>query len=273
MYSNDAYKWGCKPNEQEAKMTEKMDCARDFDNQMGHDEDYPSTQEEKDEIKEIIEFWEINQILSFDQVESLFSHIQSLESQLNKLKSYHRSDCNCLLDDESDQVLYDYQQCTCPSWQEEVNKLKSQLNGEKLIQKDDGGLLVLKGDTAKLRELLWLNHGCVGLYGDDGEMQCGKCLIDFKRDTPQLIDRKLMLRHGKFIQTEHGEIFVPNDMIKQSQFKDSDKKVAIDLLAKINVMLVLKHGKIFNIDGKAPSWDWTIEKLDEILTQLNVKGL
>lgn len=34
-----------------------------------------------------------------------------------------------------------------------------------------------------LRKLLWLRHGCelVTLYGDDGEMQCGTCSIDFKR--------------------------------------------------------------------------------------------
>lgn len=32
-----------------------------------------------------------------------------------------------------------------------------------------------------LRRLLWLRHGCDGLYGDDGEMQCGHCIIDFKR--------------------------------------------------------------------------------------------
>lgn len=66
-----------------------------------------------------------------------------------------------------------------------------------------------------LRKLLWLNHGCTLLYGDDGEMQCGKCLIDFKRDDPKLIERKLMLRHGKFVQTEYGEIFVPNDILRE----------------------------------------------------------
>jgi len=34
-----------------------------------------------------------------------------------------------------------------------------------------------------LRHLLWLRHGCpsAALYGDDGEMQCSVCLIDFKR--------------------------------------------------------------------------------------------
>ncbi len=34
-----------------------------------------------------------------------------------------------------------------------------------------------------LRRLLWLNHGCTHLYGDDGEMQCNVCRIDFKRMT------------------------------------------------------------------------------------------
>ncbi len=74
-------------------------------------------------------------------------------------------------------------------------------------------------DEMKLRELLWLNHGCgLGLYGDDGEMQCNNMKnhypIDFKRDSPQLIERKLMERNGKFVMTEHGEIFVPNWMKK-----------------------------------------------------------
>lgn len=36
-------------------------------------------------------------------------------------------------------------------------------------------------DELILRELLWLNHGHQGLYGDDGEMQCSDCGIDFKR--------------------------------------------------------------------------------------------
>jgi hypothetical protein len=47
-----------------------------------------------------------------------------------------------------------------------------------------------------LRKLLWLRHGCEpgALYGDDGEMQCGKCLVDFKRMTP---DQMLMAWHGR----------------------------------------------------------------------------
>ena len=39
------------------------------------------------------------------------------------------------------------------------------------------------------RQILWLRHGCPlsGLYGDDGEMQCHACGIDFLRDSPDKI--------------------------------------------------------------------------------------
>lgn len=41
------------------------------------------------------------------------------------------------------------------------------------------------------RRLLWIRHGCpiAALYGDDGEMQCRNCGIDFKRTEPGEIDR------------------------------------------------------------------------------------
>jgi hypothetical protein len=49
-------------------------------------------------------------------------------------------------------------------------------------------------DELKLRELLWIRHDSShfsALYGDDGEMQCGACLIDFKRDAPEVIEAQL----------------------------------------------------------------------------------
>jgi len=39
-------------------------------------------------------------------------------------------------------------------------------------------------DEEILRRLLWINHNpdhFSALYGDDGEWNCGMCLIDFKR--------------------------------------------------------------------------------------------
>ena len=45
-------------------------------------------------------------------------------------------------------------------------------------------------DELILRRLLWFRHNCplAALYGDDGEMQCNSCGIDFKRFTAQEID-------------------------------------------------------------------------------------
>lgn len=52
-----------------------------------------------------------------------------------------------------------------------------------------------------LRRLLWLRHDSEHsgiLYGDDGEMQCAACRIDFRRDRPAEIERMFMeagIRH------------------------------------------------------------------------------
>jgi hypothetical protein len=51
----------------------------------------------------------------------------------------------------------------------------------------------LREESAWLRQQVWLTHGCgiTGLYGDDGEMQCGRCLIDFKRGHWEDIKKRL----------------------------------------------------------------------------------
>jgi hypothetical protein len=47
-----------------------------------------------------------------------------------------------------------------------------------------------------LRRLLWLRHGCgvSALYGDDGEMQCARCGIDFRRDAVARIEDRFQHR-------------------------------------------------------------------------------
>ena len=45
-----------------------------------------------------------------------------------------------------------------------------------------------------LRRLLWMNHNpdhIPILYGDDGEMQCNACVIDFLRDSPKKIQERI----------------------------------------------------------------------------------
>ena len=41
-----------------------------------------------------------------------------------------------------------------------------------------------EAENEDLRRMLWLNHGCSSaLYGDDGEMQCQRHALDFKRQS------------------------------------------------------------------------------------------
>ena len=37
----------------------------------------------------------------------------------------------------------------------------------------------LEEENRLMRKWMWLNHGHTGLYGDDGEMQCGMCYKQF----------------------------------------------------------------------------------------------
>ncbi|KKM98110.1 hypothetical protein LCGC14_1161210 [marine sediment metagenome] len=52
------------------------------------------------------------------------------------------------------------------------------------------------------REMLWLNHGHSGMYGDDGEMQCSECMVDYgfwdwKRTPADEIKSKMILANLK----------------------------------------------------------------------------
>ena len=53
-------------------------------------------------------------------------------------------------------------------------------------------------DAIIFRELLWMNHGHTGMYGDDGEMQCAECFrqfgfFDWKRIPIKEIQEKITL--------------------------------------------------------------------------------
>lgn len=51
----------------------------------------------------------------------------------------------------------------------------------------------MSNDDLEIRRLLWWHHGCPqsSLYGDDGEMQCLECLLDFRRAAPADIEAAL----------------------------------------------------------------------------------
>jgi hypothetical protein len=55
---------------------------------------------------------------------------------------------------------------------------------EVLEVKLDDRIMELEKESRELRMLLWAHH-CNHypyLYGDDGELHCAKCMVDFKRD-------------------------------------------------------------------------------------------
>lgn len=71
-------------------------------------------------------------------------------------------------------------------------------------------------EELKLRELLWLHHGCSSeyLYGDDGELQCSHPkhrpfipwdFLDLRRDSANLIEWKLMNEEGQKMTPRPGK--------------------------------------------------------------------
>jgi len=84
---------------------------------------------------------------------------------------------------------------------------------------DDVDLLLLETEKENLllRKMLWLRHGCeiYELYGDDGELQCSKCMIDFKRDSVINIQKRwddlilLKLKTDEELKLELKKLFPP----------------------------------------------------------------
>lgn len=73
----------------------------------------------------------------------------------------------------------------------------------------------------ELRRLLWLNHGHEGLYGDDGEMQCNRCPLDFKRATVEEISRVFNANALKKLAQHEGS------MQKMEQLAESRGKKVV----------------------------------------------
>jgi len=73
------------------------------------------------------------------------------------------------------------------------------INGDGISSINDAELFAKKivkliKENQQLRKYIWLNHGCeiTSLYGDDGQMQCGKCMIDFKNWDVDIIIKNLL---------------------------------------------------------------------------------
>ena len=49
--------------------------------------------------------------------------------------------------------------------------------------------IATKEEITILRRLLWLYHGHKALYGNDGEMKCADCVLDYKNDSIETIEK------------------------------------------------------------------------------------
>lgn len=82
----------------------------------------------------------------------------------------------------------------------------------------------LTPEESILRELLWIRHGCPmsALYGDDGEMQCAKCLLDFKRDSAQEIADRWRANGLAALQSPTEAPFSEEDERRAKEETDQD---------------------------------------------------
>lgn len=72
----------------------------------------------------------------------------------------------------------------------------------------------MEDENIILRRLLWMNHGheFSALYGDDGEMQCNKCMCEFgfwdwKRTPAHEIEAKIQARNMRRVSIKQSGEF------------------------------------------------------------------
>ena len=67
------------------------------------------------------------------------------------------------------------------------------------------------GIELRYRRLMWLSHGHAGLYGDDGEMQCGQCkpTWDYRNDPLEEVEEQYKeARRAAIVRAEQREALV-----------------------------------------------------------------
>ena len=71
-------------------------------------------------------------------------------------------------------------------------------------------IVALAKEILKLRQMLWRSHGHKGMYGDDGEMQCGECakeygFWDWKRTDINEVESKIQTANLKKFSEKKGK--------------------------------------------------------------------
>ena len=85
--------------------------------------------------------------------------------------------------------------------------------------------------TREMREHLWSSHGHVGLYGDDGEMQCSACHADYLRDPVDalvILARKAIQEEATRVERKQVRRSTPLHIFKKRVvYPDGQKPVVL----------------------------------------------
>jgi len=76
-------------------------------------------------------------------------------------------------------------------WEPKIHIPDELLEENERWNKLEQELADVKAENEIFRRLLWMAHGSHGQYGDDGELQCAECRLDFKRDNATKIEHVL----------------------------------------------------------------------------------
>lgn len=130
---------------------------------------------------------------------------------------------------------------------------------------------LMTDNELNLRRLLWLRHGCPihTLYGDDGEMRCSRCGIDFKRDSVSHIEVNLSKRACKELLTRGFRI--PTDLKYPSADAITGDKLNDPIVQKESTLCKI-HAELersaYDNVGNHPRITHRINKLYVLMTQL-----
>ena len=90
-------------------------------------------------------------------------------------------------------------------------ELCSSRGDDERVAEAQAELATLRADNRLLRYLLAMAHNSAThlIYGDDGELQCGVCFVDFVRDSASTIHKKIKDARLREIQRAFEEGKLP----------------------------------------------------------------
>ena len=108
------------------------------------------------------------------------------------------------------------------------------------------GHFSMEEDVVILRKFMWVNHGCSphALYGDDGEMQCGNCLLDFKRMPIKELNKSIVKERIKRMRANQEQSTEPVQV-------DEDTKNVIDNLVGVSNKLLGSQIRFLRISSNS----------------------